>query len=82
MAAVGLINGPTTPWNAVNRLKETLTLFDTVCNSRWFENTITILLATDNDVFARKLRLVPLSDSFSHYTGSDNYRAACKYLLQ
>ncbi|KAF7369272.1 Guanine nucleotide-binding protein alpha subunit [Mycena venus] len=53
----------------VNRLKESLALFDTVCNSQWFQNTSIILVLTDTAAFTRKLRHVPLSDYFPDYTG-------------
>lgn len=78
-------------------MQEALTLFDSICNSRWFVKTsivrtstswrITYLFPTQIlflnkiDLFAEKLPHSPLGDYFPDYTGGDNYDAACDYLL-
>ncbi|EPB81339.1 guanine nucleotide-binding protein subunit alpha [Mucor circinelloides 1006PhL] len=67
---------------SVNRLQESLTLFDSICNSRWFIKTSIILFLNKIDLFAEKLPRSPLGDYFSDYKGGDNYDAACQYLLQ
>ncbi|KAK0462408.1 heterotrimeric G-protein alpha subunit, GPA1-like protein [Desarmillaria tabescens] len=66
---------------SVNRMQEALTLFDSICNSRWFVKTSIILFLNKIDLFADKLPRSPLSDYFPDYTGGDNYDAACDYLL-
>ncbi|KAJ7865114.1 guanine nucleotide-binding protein alpha subunit [Mycena olivaceomarginata] len=66
----------------VNALKESLASFETICNSQWFQNTNIIFVPTDIDAFARKLRLVPLSDYFPDYTAGEDYHAAHQYLLK
>ncbi|KAL5507593.1 GPA1 [Sanghuangporus vaninii] len=65
----------------VNRMQEALTLFDSICNSRWFVKTSIILFLNKIDLFAEKLPHSPLGDYFPDYTGGDNYDAACEYLL-
>ncbi|KAJ7510801.1 heterotrimeric G protein alpha subunit B [Mycena galericulata] len=65
---------------SVNRLQEALTLFDSICNSRWFVTT-SIILFLNIDGLANKLPRNPLADYFPDYTGGDNYDAACDYLL-
>jgi guanine nucleotide-binding protein G(i) subunit alpha len=66
---------------SVNRMQEALTLFDSICNSRWFVKTSMILFLNKIDLFAEKLPRSPLGDYFPDYTGGDNYDAACDYLL-
>jgi len=66
---------------SVNRMQEALTLFDSICNSRWFVKTSIILFLNKIDLFAEKLPYSPLGDYFPDYTGGDNYDLACEYLL-
>ncbi|TFK44012.1 heterotrimeric G protein alpha subunit B [Crucibulum laeve] len=66
---------------SVNRMQEALTLFDSICNSRWFIKTSIILFLNNIDLFAEKLPRSPLGDYFPDYNGGDNYDAACDYLL-
>ncbi|PAV18416.1 heterotrimeric G alpha subunit B [Pyrrhoderma noxium] len=66
---------------SVNRMQEALTLFDSICNSRWFVKTSIILFLNKIDLFAEKLPHSPLGDYFPDYTGGDNYDMACEYLL-
>ncbi|KAI0249627.1 heterotrimeric G protein alpha subunit B [Lactifluus subvellereus] len=66
----------------VNRMQEALTLFDSICNSRWFVKTSIILFLNKIDLFAEKLPRSPLGDYFPDYTGGADYNAACEYLLQ
>ncbi|KAH8801946.1 G protein alpha-subunit [Flagelloscypha sp. PMI_526] len=66
---------------SVNRMQEALTLFDSICNSRWFVKTSIILFLNKIDLFADKLPRSPLSDYFPDFTGGSNYDAACEYLL-
>ncbi|GAW00685.1 guanine nucleotide binding protein alpha subunit [Lentinula edodes] len=67
---------------SVNRMQEALTLFDSICNSRWFVKTSIILFLNKIDLFAEKLPRSPLGDYFPDYTGGNNYDAACEYLLR
>jgi guanine nucleotide-binding protein subunit alpha len=66
---------------SVNRMQEALTLFDSICNSRWFVKTSIILFLNKIDLFQDKLAYSPLRDYFPDYNGGDNYDAACDYLL-
>ncbi|CAO3685113.1 unnamed protein product [Rhizopus stolonifer] len=67
---------------SVNRLQESLTLFDSICNSRWFLKTSIILFLNKIDLFAEKLPKSPLENHFGDYKGGNNYDAACQYLLE
>ena len=54
----------------VNRMQEALTLFDSICNSKWFTSTSMILFLNKVDLFKEKLTKSPLSDYFPDYTGT------------
>ncbi|KIM35217.1 hypothetical protein M413DRAFT_449861 [Hebeloma cylindrosporum] len=66
---------------SVNRMQEALTLFDSICNSRWFVKTSIILFLNKIDLFAEKLPRSPLEDYSPDYQGGSNHDAACDYLL-
>ncbi|KAI8336111.1 G-alpha protein [Chlamydoabsidia padenii] len=66
----------------VNRLQEAMTLFDSICNSKWFVKTSIILFLNKIDLFSEKLSKSPLSKYFSDFTGGDKYELACQFLLQ
>jgi len=65
----------------VNRMQEALTLFDSICNSRWFINTSIILFLNKIDRFRDKLPVSPMKHYFPDYEGGDNETAACDYIL-
>lgn len=64
---------------SVNRMEEALTLFDSICNSRWFTKTNIILFLNKIDVFRDKIYDVPIEDYFPDYEGGDDYERGCKY---
>ncbi|KAJ3052690.1 guanine nucleotide-binding protein subunit alpha [Rhizophlyctis rosea] len=66
----------------VNRMQEALTLFDSICNSRWFTKTSIILFLNKIDLFKEKLLRSPMGKYFPDYTGGDSYEAASEYILQ
>ncbi|KAL9047546.1 MAG: hypothetical protein Q9206_006682 [Seirophora lacunosa] len=65
----------------VNRMQEALTLFDSICNSRWFVNTSIILFLNKIDRFKEKLPVSPMKNYFPDYEGGPDYAAACDYIL-
>lgn len=65
----------------VNRMQEALTLFDSICNSRWFIKTSIILFLNKIDRFKEKLPVSPMKNYFPDYEGGDDYAAACDYIL-
>ncbi|KAG2195982.1 hypothetical protein INT47_011487 [Mucor saturninus] len=65
----------------VNRMQEALTLFDSICNSRWFIKTSIILFLNKIDIFKEKLPKHPLKDSFSDFHEPETYVAASNYIL-
>lgn len=64
-----------------NRMNESLILFESVINSRWFLRTSIILFLNKIDVFRAKLPKVPLTRYFPEYTGGADINKAAKYIL-
>jgi hypothetical protein len=58
-----------------NRMIETLTLFEEICNSPFFVKTAMILMLNKRDSFAEKITKVPLTvcPLFNDYTGPNTY---------
>ena len=67
---------------STNRMVEALNLFDEICNSRWFRETSMILFLNKEDLFADKIKKVPIKvcPSFANYNGPDEYVAASEYI--
>ncbi|KAH6897854.1 guanine nucleotide binding protein, alpha subunit [Coprinopsis sp. MPI-PUGE-AT-0042] len=64
-----------------NRLAQSLILFESVVNSRWFSRTTSIFLFLNKiDIFKIKLRKVPLEQYFPEYTGGADVSKATKYI--
>ncbi|QSS74757.1 small G-protein GPA3 [Histoplasma capsulatum G186AR] len=64
-----------------NRMMESLVLFDSVVNSRWFMRTSIILFLNKVDLFRLKLGRSPLNKYFPDYSGGNDVNRAAKYLL-
>ncbi|EJT74946.1 guanine nucleotide-binding protein alpha-3 subunit [Gaeumannomyces tritici R3-111a-1] len=64
-----------------NRMMESLLLFDSVVNSRWFMRTSIILFLNKVDIFKLKLSRSPLGNYFQDYSGGKDVNKAAKYLL-
>lgn len=67
--------------NSQNRLEESLILFDSVVNSRWFARSSVVLFLNKIDIFADKIQHVPLEKYFPDYTGGTDINKAAKYIL-
>ncbi|KAI8377539.1 heterotrimeric G-protein alpha subunit, GPA3-like protein [Radiomyces spectabilis] len=64
-----------------NRMMESLVLFESVINSRWFLRTSIILFLNKIDLFKAKLPKVPLQKFFPDYQGGQDPNKAAKYIL-
>lgn len=62
-------------------MMESLVLFDSVVNSRWFMRTSIILFLNKVDLFKQKLGRSPLGNYFPDYSGGNDVNRAAKYLL-
>ncbi|KAF7760688.1 hypothetical protein Agabi119p4_10097 [Agaricus bisporus var. burnettii] len=67
---------------SVNRMQESLTLFNSICNSSWFVDSTLVLLLNKVDLFIEKLHHSAMCEYFPDYTGGADYEAACVYLLR
>ena len=68
-----------------NRMSDTLQLFDSICNSRWFQKTAMILFLNKRDLFAKKImsRAIQNVPDWNDYTGeAHDYDAGVNYFLQ
>lgn len=68
-----------------NRMVDTLCLFDSICNSRWFQKTAMILFLNKRDLFAKKIVKKDIStvSEWSDYAGHPHdYDDGIKYFLQ
>uniref|UniRef100_A0A915JK68 Guanine nucleotide-binding protein G(I) subunit alpha n=1 Tax=Romanomermis culicivorax TaxID=13658 RepID=A0A915JK68_ROMCU len=64
----------------VNRMAESMKLFDSICNNRWFLDTSIILFLNKKDLFEEKIQFVPLKVCFHDYTGPNRYEEASSYI--
>lgn len=64
-----------------NRMAESLVLFDSIINSRWFARTSVVLFLNKIDVFTEKLPYSPLENYFPDYNGGNDIKSAAKYIL-
>jgi len=65
-----------------NRMKESLLLFDEICNSRWFLDTSIILFLNKTDLFREKIKRVDLSVCFPEFSGGNDYDAATRFITE
>ncbi|KAI9012886.1 guanine nucleotide binding protein, alpha subunit [Gaertneriomyces semiglobifer] len=64
-----------------NRMAESLILFESVINSRWFLRTSIILFLNKTDLFKIKLARNPLEKYFPEYKGGPDINKAAKFIL-
>ena len=48
---------------------ESMKLFDSICNNKWFVDTSIILFLNKKDLFEEKIRKSPLTICFPEYSG-------------
>ena len=61
-------------------MHESLRLFDSICNNRWFEKTSIILFLNKTDLFKEKAMYSPLNICFPDYKGPNTYQEAADYI--
>ncbi|XP_032810120.1 guanine nucleotide-binding protein G(i) subunit alpha-1-like [Petromyzon marinus] len=64
----------------MNRMQESMKLFDSICNNKWFTETSIILFLNKKDIFEEKIALCPITSCFPEYTGPSTYEAASSYI--
>ena len=74
-SSAGVVNANLTvclpPRPPQNRMHESLMLFDSICNNKFFIDTSIILFLNKKDLFAEKIKKSALSICFPEYTGED-----------
>ena len=50
-------------------MMESMKLFDSICNNKWFVDTSIILFLNKKDLFEEKIRKSPLTICFPEYSG-------------
>uniref|UniRef100_A0A672YXQ4 Guanine nucleotide-binding protein G(i) subunit alpha-2 n=2 Tax=Sphaeramia orbicularis TaxID=375764 RepID=A0A672YXQ4_9TELE len=64
----------------MNRMHESMKLFDSICNNKWFTETSIILFLNKKDLFEEKITRSPLTICFPEYTGANMYDEAASYI--
>lgn len=64
----------------VNRMQESLKLFDSICNNKWFLDTSIILFLNKRDLFQEKIQRSPLTKAFPDYNGEPDFYQASQYI--
>ena len=63
-----------------NRMHDSLTIFDYVCNNQWFRDTCIILFLNKKDIFEEKILRSSLTTCFAEYAGAQEYGMAAAYI--
>ncbi|MDP2434234.1 MAG: guanine nucleotide-binding protein subunit alpha [archaeon] len=64
----------------VNRMHESLRLFQEVANSKWFTHVPFALMLNKRDLLAQKIKLRDLRIAFPEYSGGSDYQQALDYI--
>ncbi|KAK9399404.1 guanine nucleotide-binding protein Gi subunit alpha-1 [Crotalus adamanteus] len=64
----------------MNRMHESMKLFDSICNNKWFTDTSIILFLNKKDLFEEKIKRSPLTICYPEYPGSNTYEEAAAYI--
>ncbi|KAI8071224.1 guanine nucleotide binding protein, alpha subunit [Gongronella butleri] len=64
-----------------NRMVESVRLFESIVNSRWFLHTSIMLFLNKVDLFKIKVDHIPLETYFPDYKGGNDANKAAKYIL-
>ena len=66
----------------VNRMVESMKLFESICNNKWFVKTSIILFLNKKDLFKEKIEKSPLSTYFPNYEGPNTYTDTLAYIRE
>merc|ERR1712063_235614 len=64
----------------VNRLLESLTLFEEICNCKYFDNTPLIVFLNKSDLLRKKILEHDIADNFPDYKGGKDFEQAIVWL--
>ncbi|MDP2435173.1 MAG: guanine nucleotide-binding protein subunit alpha [archaeon] len=66
----------------VNRMHESVMLFDEICKCQWFTRTPIILFLNKDDLFREKIQTIDLNVCFPNYKGGCHYENASKFIQE
>lgn len=61
-------------------MKESMKLFESVCNNKWFLETSIILFLNKKDIFIEKIKISPLNVCFPEYIGAQTFEQSSYYI--
>ncbi len=61
-------------------MKESMQLFESISNNKWFRETSIMLFLNKKDLFQEKIQISPLTICFPEYNGSNTYEETSKYI--
>ncbi|ETO33148.1 hypothetical protein RFI_03953, partial [Reticulomyxa filosa] len=61
-------------------MRETLNLFEEICNSKWFTKTAMILFLNKQDLFIEKLKRINLQVCWDDYRGNNEFTDAIEFI--
>jgi len=64
----------------VNRMHDSLQLFDDICNNKWFKQTAMILFLNKRDLFEMKIKTIDLNECFPEYTEGLDFDKASLFI--
>jgi len=67
--------------NETNRMHESLQLFKELCNSKWFAKTSFVMFFNKKDIFAEKIKRVPLTVCFPEYSGTQEFKDTSEFII-
>jgi len=68
--------------DSVNRMRESLKLFDEIVNSMYFYDKPTIIFFNKYDIFKEKIKFSPLIKTFDDFEGGDDLQLATEYITK
>jgi len=66
----------------VNRMDDSLELFESLCNNKWLAKVPFILFLNKRDIFEEKIKRVDLNVCFPEYSGGKDFENASQFLIQ
>lgn len=65
---------------STNRMRESIKVFQQICNSRWFVNSPMLLFLNKKDVFEEKMVYSPISQCFPEFNDDENRGSEPEYI--
>ena len=61
-------------------MRESMKLFESICNNKWFTDTSIMLFLNKKDIFQEKIRHTPLTICFPEYSGPNTFEDASLFV--